>query len=152
MAGMFANTDWRSAIMAALAGYMSRQNPQVSAGLFNALDAKQRRKEDEAQYQRKRQDDFADWKAQYDYQTEHPKPAQPGEFEQRLQASGVQPGSPEWINAMKAAVQNTTDPVIMTPQGPMTRSQLLGGSMAPPGVTFTPIGGPTPQASGGFPF
>jgi hypothetical protein len=75
-----------------------------------------------------------------------------GEFEKALYASGVQPGTPEWAQAMKTRTNNLLDPPVMTPQGMMLRSQVVGaGQPAPAGVTFTPIdGGPTPPASGNF--
>jgi hypothetical protein len=75
-----------------------------------------------------------------------------GEFEKALYASGVQPGTPEWAQAMKTRANNMLDPPVMTPQGMMLRSQVVGaGQPAPQGVTFTPIdGGPTPPASGNF--
>lgn len=154
MAGMFANADWASALQAALAGYMSRNNPQTAASIFRSLDAKRQAAAEAAQYNQKRQDDNSDWMAREQWKLDHPSPGQPGEFETRLMQSGVQPGSPEWVNAMKAAVQNTTDPVVMTPQGPMLRSQLLGSVPTAPVGKLTPIpdGGPMGMPpSGGFP-
>jgi hypothetical protein len=78
-----------------------------------------------------------------------------GEFEKALFESGVQPGTPAWVQAMKTRTNNLLDPAVMTPQGLMLRSQVVGAMQpqaAPPGVTFTPIddGGPTPPASGNF--
>lgn len=112
--------------------------------------------QESADYDRRRSDQNADWQSHYDYEAQNPKPTQPGEFEQRLVASGVQPGTPQWTDAMKAAVQNVTDPIVMTPQGAMLRSQVMGAlqqpeilQTLPPGAK--PIGGPTPPASGGFP-
>jgi hypothetical protein len=102
-------------------------------------------------YNRKRADDNADYvthlqqKAQYD-------PPQTDDMTRHMIAAGIDPSSPQG-RAMYAA---SLDPVVMTPQGPMTRSQLLGagtaGQPAPPDVTFTPVdGGPASQAPGGFP-
>lgn len=153
--GMFANADWKSALQAAFAGYMSRQNPQVANSLFGNLQQAQDAKRQESQYQRRRQDDNSDWQQHYDYEAQNPKPGQPGEFERALIASGVAPGTPEWVQAMKRRTDNMLDPIVMTPYGPVTRSQALGGGQAAPqGVTFTPIdeGGPAPQAPGGFPY
>lgn len=153
--GMFGGgADWKSALQAAFAGYMARQNPQVANSIFGNLQDAQALKQHEAQYQRQRQDQNADWQAHYDYEAAHPRPGQPGEFEGALVASGVQPGTPQWTEAMKQRVGNILDPVVMTPQGPMLRSQLLGGGQpAPPGITFTPLdnGGPSHGGSGGFP-
>ena len=87
----------------------------------------------------------------YDYKLAHPSPQQPDEITRHMIAAGIDPNSPQG-KAMYAA---SLDPVVITPQGPMTRSQLLGasdaGQPAPAGVTFTPIdGGPSPNGSGGF--
>ena len=151
------------AIIAALNGYLAsqpggagdvgRNNLQTMAALKQRQLQRQQELDD---YSRRRADDNADFQSHRQYEINNPLPQQPGEFEQALIASGVQPGTPQWTQAMQARVTNTVDPVVMTPQGPMLRSQLLGGSVAgqpaPPGVTFTPVdpGGPTPSASGGF--
>lgn len=79
-----------------------------------------------------------------------------GEFAQELIQGGIQPGTPEWTQAMHTRAQNSLDPVVITPQGPMLRSAIVNapqaGQQAPQGVTFTPLGpgGPTQPASGGF--
>jgi hypothetical protein len=49
------------------------------------------------------------------FELDHPAPATPGEFEQRLMASGVQQGTPQWVAANQAAVQNVTDPIVNIP-------------------------------------
>lgn len=75
-----------------------------------------------------------------------------GEFAQQLVQSGVYPGTPEWTKAMQTRTQNELDPVVTTPQGMMLRSQVTGQVQPPsaPVGKLTPIGGPTPSASGGF--
>jgi hypothetical protein len=79
-----------------------------------------------------------------------------GEFATELRQGGVQPGTPEWTQAMHTKAQNALDPVVMTPQGPMLRSMILnggGGQPAPHGITFEPVdapGGQTPPASDNF--
>lgn len=160
--GMFGggNDKWKNALMAAAAGFMARRSPGVAGSMLNNLqDAqtlKQRMAFEEQQYQRHRQDNNADFQAHRQYEIDNPLPQQPGEFEQTLIASGIQPGTPQWTQAMVTRRQNMLDPPVMTPQGMMLRSQVVAGSAtpAPAGVTFTPLpaqGGPTPQASGGFP-
>lgn len=142
------------AFLAAFAAGMG--NPAGMAALQaihqRRLDA-QRQAYDDEQYQRHRQDQLSDQISLYDYKNAHP--GQPdGEFEQALIASGVQPGTPQWAEAMKTRVGNILDPVVMTPQGPMLRSMVMGAiqpqilQTLPPGTK--PIGGPTPQASGSF--
>lgn len=109
---------------------------------------------EEAQYQRRQSDEEATWLKHQQWQRDNPMPGQPSEFETALTDSGTQPGTPEWTAAMKQRKDNMLDPVVMTPMGPMLRSQLLQGGgaglLAAPGVTFTPIGGPSPGGSGGF--
>lgn len=79
-----------------------------------------------------------------------------GDFAQELLQGGTQPGTPEWTQAMHTRAQNSLDPVVITPQGPMLRSQIVNapqaGAPAPQGVTFTPLGagGPTQPASAPF--
>lgn len=109
--------------------------------------------------------------AMMEYKQANKPPPQPGEFERALTDSGVAPGTPEWQAMMVKRRDNMLDPLmtIMTPNGPLVvpRSQALaeGGdpvSPAPGGATspalpdkpvgkLTPIGGPTPSASGRFP-
>jgi hypothetical protein len=161
--GMFGNGKFGvgEAIVAALNGYLAGRGNPVGIQNMQMMAAMRQRALEHQQaiddYNRQRADQNTDFQAHRQYEIENPLPKEPGEFEQALIASGVQPGTPEWTQAMKTRTQNMLDPVVMTPQGPMTRSQLLGGGgqPAPAGVTFTPIpdsGGPTPGASGGFPY
>jgi len=95
-----------------------------------------------------------------------------GDFATALRQSGVVPGTPEWTQAMQTRVQNELDPAVVTPQGRTLRSHVTGAikSAIPPppqvgevqdGYRFKggnpadpnaweAVGGPTPQASGGF--
>lgn len=158
--GMFGNADWGSAIAAALNGYLAAGgNPAGQLGL-QQLHQKKMLEQEEAiraqEYQQHRADGLQDYETQQMLQQKYAAPPQPGEFERALMESGVQPGTPAWTQAMKRRADNMLDPVVMTANGPMLRSQVVGtlsaGQPAPEGVTFTPIddGGPTPPASGGF--
>ena len=156
--GMFGNADWGSAISAALNGYLAAGgNPAGISGLQQLHQQKMMEQQQALaaqQYAQHRADDNADWMNHYKFELDNPKPTRPGEFERALIASGVQPGTPAWTDAMKRRANNMLDPIVMTPQGMMPRSQVLGGGQAaPPDVTFTPLddGGPTPPASDGFP-
>lgn len=88
----------------------------------------------------------------------NPKPLAPTEFERALQASGVQPGTPQWTEAMRAKVMNTTDPFISmpTPYGPYmgarsqfdsTMAKLEGGGPAS-GIGAVAGGSPPPPPPG----
>lgn len=126
--------------------------------MYAPMMMQQRKLAYEAQLQeRQHQQEFQDQRKAHQqdrqFDISNPLPQQPDEITRHMVAAGIDPNSPQG-KAMYAA---SLDPVVMTPQGPMLRSQLLGasaaGQPAPQGVTFTPIddGGPTPPASGGFP-
>jgi hypothetical protein len=152
--GMFGGGNLRDALMAAAAGFMARRSPQVANNLFDSLQRKQILADQEAQYQRHRQDTLTDYEAKQRIDQQYPTPHQPGEFEQILMASGVMPGPPEWTQAMQRKAQLSLDPIVQTVQGPMPYSAIVGAMQPqilqslPPGAK--PIGGPTPPASGGF--
>lgn len=156
--GMFGNADWGSAISAAMNGFLAAGGNQAGTmgleQMYKMRQLKQQQQLEAQTYQHHRQDDNTDWQAHQDYQLAHQAPS---DFEQAAQAGGYAPGTPEWADLMKRKTDNAVDPVVMTPYGPMVRSQALqmgGGQPAPPHVTFTPIdptkGGPTQPASGGF--
>jgi hypothetical protein len=138
---------------------MARRNPELSGNIINGLQQGQMFKQRAALAEQQRQQSLKDQLALHqqtrDYDIAHPTPGQPGEFEDALAASGVQPGSPVWTHAMQLRVSNILDPMVMTPYGLMMRSQVTGAQQQiiqslPPGAK--PIGGPTSQASGGFPY
>jgi len=151
--GMFAGAEINPGN--AIAGFLAGMFPQYAGSFLAPMMQRQRMEYEDQQQQRHRQDDMSDYMAKRDYEVAHPMPQQPGEFEQVLAASGIQPGTPQWEQMMVRRRDNLLDPVVMTPQGPMLRSAILngaGGEPAPANVTFTEIpGGPTPPASGNFP-
>lgn len=154
--GMFGG-DIKGKLQTILASYLASQGNAAGAlFLKDRMEQKHASRQAQAEqmeYDRKRQDEMTDWRAKQDYSSAHPNY---GEFEQRLIASGVRPGTPEWTKANAAAVQNVTDPVVMTPQGPMLRSQVMGAlqqpeilQSLPPGAK--PIGGQSVIPTGPFP-
>lgn len=87
-----------------------------------------------------------------DYDIAHPMPQEPDELTRHMIAAGIDPNSPQG----KAAYAASMDPVVMTPYGPMLRSQVIGAGQPevltslPPGAK--PIGGAGPsQAPQPFP-
>lgn len=143
----------------------------VSTGFGGApVFAQQQAKRDQwqqtlAMHKMDRDDARDQWLQQQIWKRDHPEPVAPTEFERALQASGVQQGSPQWVSAMQAKVQNTTDPMMTTPLqggavyvGPRSQfADTVAGSVqgaAPPRAPvgkLTPIGGATPTRSGTFP-
>lgn len=154
--GMFGGGkfDMGQAIVAALNGYLAGTGNPVGIQNMQMMREMALRGQDHQQslddYNRRRADDNADFISHRQYEIDNPLPKAPSEFDEALAATGVLPGTPEYVHAMQQRRDNMLDPVVMTPQGPMLRSQVVGSLAAPPNVTFTPIGGPTPQASGGF--
>jgi hypothetical protein len=151
--GMFANADWGSAISAALNGYLAAGgNPAGIAGLQQLHQQKmleQRQAQEQQQYARERQDKRDDFTFEQDYKAAHPGPINNdtvNDYQFILQQLG-----PE---AATTFLKTKTNPIVMTPYGPMPYSS-VAAPQAPtkPVGPLTPIddGGPTPTASGGFP-
>lgn len=55
------------------------------------------------------------WTAQQEFKRQNPEPQQPTEFERMLLESGVQPGTPKWIEAHRARAENMYDPIVTVP-------------------------------------
>lgn len=109
--------------------------------------------------------------AKMQYQAANKAPPAPSEFERRMIAAGVAPGSPEWAQLNRQAVENVTDPIVNITLpgggayvGPRSQMGLYAGGGGPassapgatPPATLPPDfdfneGGPTPKASAGFP-
>ena len=104
---------------------------------------------------------FGDWRQQYDYALAHPKASQAQPYRWESNDGSVHELGPggqqrEIYHDPVAKGQYITDPktgeirwvpVPGTGNVPAAESSALGAT----GLTFTPIGGPTPQASGTFP-
>lgn len=104
------------------------------------------------------------------YELAHKPAPAPSDFERRLIAGGIQPGTPQWAQMNLGAAQNIADPTVTIPLpggqtyvGPRSGMQAAlggggpvsspsGGGVQPPS-TLPPdfdFGGPTQNASGGF--
>jgi hypothetical protein len=145
--GMFGGGA-RDALMAAAAGFLARRSPQVASSLLETLQRKQMLAQQEAQYQRRRDDQFADWRKQYDYEVGHPKQAQPHFFESNSgdQYAVGQDGKPVEVfhdpfryklvpNGMGGVVPVDISKLV---QQPLTDEDIdrLGGPAASPPATF----------------
>lgn len=152
--GMFGGGDtWRMALAAGLAGLVSRRNPQLAQTMMAPMQMQRQMQMMGIQNQFEYQRQLALKQAEAQLRMQYPQ----GDFAQALLQGGTQPGTPAWTQAMATKAKNDLDPIVITPQGPMLRSQIINGSSgvgqaAPQGVTFTPLpdGGPTPPASGHF--
>ena len=152
--GMFGNADWASAISAALNGYLAAGgNPAGMAGLQQLHQQKmleQQQALEAQQYARERQDKRDDFTFEQQYKADHPTPVNNdtvADYRFITQTLGPEAG--------KQFLQSKSNPIVMTPYGPMPYSS-VAAPQAPikPVGTLTPIddGGPTPPASGGFPY
>ena len=117
----------------------------------------------EAQWSRRQQAEDDRWQRRQEFEINNRPPT---EFERMLEASGVARGSPEWTAAMGKRVQRQLDePEIMVPLpggmyvGPRSGlAAALSSGAAPtaapaaPVGKLRPMGGPTPGASGSFPY
>lgn len=141
------------AIVAALNGYLAgtgnpvgMQNMQMMAVMRQRQLERQQGIDD---YSRKRTDDNADWQAHEQWKIDNPSPPNNdtvNDFNFINQQIG-----PE---AAQQYLQSKTNPIVMTPYGPMPYSQVTGAQApAKPVGNLTPIneGGPSPGGSGGFP-
>lgn len=162
--GMFGNGKFGvgEAIVAALNGYLAGTGNPAGAANMRAMQemmqAKRQRQQELDDYERKRTDTQADWRAQYDYKLANPDAPNPTEYERALTASGVLPGTPEWAQHMGNYVNVRENPPY-TYVDPQTGAVMMGArtppqQSAPPGVTFTPIndGGAGSPAPRPFPY
>lgn len=151
--GMFGGgSNIGTAISAALNGYLAAGgNPAGIAGLQQLHMQRmleQRQALAEQQYARERQDKRSDFTFEQDYKAAHPGPIRNdtvNDYQFILEQLG-----PE---AAKTFLETKTNPVVMTPYGPMPYSSVAPHAPTAPVGKLTPIdGGPTPPASGGFPY
>jgi hypothetical protein len=138
------------AIVAGLNGYLAgtgnpvgTQNMQMMAQM---AEQRRRHAQDLEDYNRKRTDDNSDWQSHYDYKLNNPEPPNNdtvADYQFILQQLG-----PE---GAKRFLETKTNPIVMTPYGPMPYSQVNPAAPTAPVGKLTPIdGGPAPQAPGGF--
>jgi hypothetical protein len=129
--GMFGGSNTKDALMAAVAGFMSRRNPQMSNGIMQMMMQKQHQAQEEAQFEHRRQQQMQDQMAMYDYKLAHPGPGQGSEFERVAEAGGYAPGTSEYHDLMKRKADAMANPIVMTPYGPMPYSQVVGSQNRP---------------------
>ena len=150
--GMFGGGDskWKNALMAAVAGFMARRSPQVAGNLIGGLQDAQIMKQKMAQAAAERQQNMADQKDLIAYKAQFDSPA-PHYFESNS-------GDQYAIGPDGKPVEVFHDPMRykFVPNGmggvvPVDISALMSGQQpVQPVGKITPIGGPTPSASGGF--
>lgn len=131
--GMFGNADWQSALMAAGAAMMARTNPAAAQMIMGQLQTKQQTKQQEAQYQRRRSDQNADWISHQEYEAAHAQP----NMTERFAAEILDPNTPpERRELLRSIVAQPPAPMTMTtPQG-----TYIGGRGAMPNAAGPPPG------------
>jgi len=150
----------------ALAGAMGRPG-QFAAMLGQQREREQAAQQEQARWHRDRQAGIEDFRTRQQIELQYRPPPAPTEFERNLAASGVLPGTPEWVAAHRDVVRNQREgaPVAFDINGDgaldlVPRSYLRDrssstpaaqGSIPPPPPGFVYEGGPTPSASGNFP-
>jgi hypothetical protein len=153
--GMFGGRG-KDAILAAVAGFMSRRNPQMSQMLLQPMLMRQQQMQADAQRRQKMQDDIDVARAKRQIDVENPLPAQPTEYERMLGAAGFQPGTPEYLQHVRNYVTMRENPMVMTPYGPMPYSSVSGAQNMPQigAVMDDPRrqGGAGGNVSGNFPY
>jgi len=161
--GMFGGGNGKMALLAALAGFMARRNPSVANNLFNGLQDQQTLKQRYDLMQLQRQQDTQDKRGEFtferDYEAAHPVP---GEQERMIQRYLDPTTSPAEKAIIGSAIQHPVAMDVTNPDGSVTRQYVYPGTIPQPTAPrvfkslppdATPIGGgPTPQASGGFPY
>lgn len=151
--GMFGNADWGSAISAALNGYLAAGgNPVGQMGLQQLHQKKmdeQRQAAEAAQYQRQLLDQRSNFMFEQDYKAAHPSPVN-NDTVADYQFIVDKLGPDEAKNYLRTK----TNPVVMTPYGPMPYSAVTGARPEVGAVIDDPRlqGGQTPPASGNFPY
>lgn len=139
-------------IAAAINGYLAAGgNPAGQYGLQMLNQRRmmaQRQQQEDQQYQQQREDKFNDWRQQYDYQLSHEKPVNndtENDYNYILKTLGK--------DAADQFLRTKTNPIVMTPMGPMPYSAVNPSAPQAPVGKLTPIneGGPGQAAPGGFP-
>jgi len=129
----------------------------------NMIDQRNRRQAQdyaEQTYQRRRGDEWSDWEKQQQWQRDNPKPRDPTNFEQILDAAGVQGDERIKLLRMKATNEAQGVPMavdITNPDGSVGRQYIRPGSIggaptapAAPIGKLKPYGGQTATPSGNF--
>lgn len=94
-------------------------NAFVAAFSPSTYQSMQQREHEEGQYQRRLSDEKQSWIEREMWKRQNPAPRAPTEFERMLEASGLQPGTPQYQQVIRQYVNNRANPFIpMTVQNP----------------------------------
>lgn len=139
---------------------------QIGGGQGHYLEGLQQRQEyarEQAIYQQRRADSYADWQRKEEYEAGHPKAPTPDNFTQTLKAAGIDPNSPEAKQLYRTRATTLAYPTpTYVSNGPGLGGTFVtpplpgGGTATPPSAPvgrLTPLGagGATPQGARTFP-
>lgn len=99
--------NWGHVLVDALSGAAGQEGPYAAMAMH-----KQKQQEAAQIAAQERAASMQDWQSKYQYESDHPKPTAPGEYERSLVASGVMPGTDAWTRANAQRVQHWNDPMV----------------------------------------
>lgn len=147
--GMFGGKpDWASAIQAVIGGYLSGMGAPGGRELLGQVHQRQMMAQQQAMMQQQRQADMEDYGKKLEMQAQYKTPAvndTVADFEFIRQQLGD--------DGARRFLETKTNPIVMTPYGPMPYSAVTGQQATKPVGKLTPIddGGPTAPPSAMFP-
>ena len=128
--GMFGGGGGKalSVIAEALAAYSAGMGNPAGMAVLQGMNHRRQSKSDaeaeEQNYQRRRGDLLEDYRQKQIIDSQYGPPPQPTELERLISAAGIAPGSPEYAAFAKKMLDVKTNPMVMTPYGPMPDSSV----------------------------
>jgi hypothetical protein len=147
--GMFGGTpNWVNAVQAAVGGYLQGRGMPGGSSLLDQVHQRQMMAQQQAMMQQQRQADMEDYGKKLEMQSQYKTPAvndTVADFEFIRQQLGDE--------GARRFLETKTNPIVMTPYGPMPYSAVAPPQAARPVGKLTPIddGGPTAPPSAMFP-
>jgi hypothetical protein len=156
--GMFGGgQSWRNALLAAIAGFMARRSPGVSGNIINGLQDAQTMRERLAFAEQQHRQEFDDARLAHQqdrqFDINNPMPNQPTQTDRYISEILDPNTDPKRRELLQSVVIPPLMEMVNGNLMAVPRTMSSAPPVAPVGK-LTPLGagGPTPQASGGFPY
>jgi hypothetical protein len=145
--------DWAGLGQALIGGYMAGRGLPGGNAILGMANQRRQQEAEQAQYGKRREDEFQDWVRKQAYQQANPNPVNNDTVADYNFWKQTLP--PEQFNTWLENKINPPQLMNIPGVGVVSVPRQGGGQSgapAAPGVTFTPIdeGGPAPQGPGGF--